>query len=845
MANNSNSASQQYAFELNENDVLCGRGSGPNDRVGNINFRNLVLSRKAEYLAAPSRDAKGRIATNIVDTIHARGGRFLKKLSSAQVKEAGFKRGTAVYELADEATVLEKAKQTLRQNRAEFVQQINKNNEAGGGSSVEATGETVAQAAAAAAAVASAPVPLSAPCNNDNNAGKMSASRLVQQHLPIHLSQPLQNGNSMCSAQGSLNPIPLSDASAGLDSMQRPNLSARTTEHLNKTLFASSNISSVTNPSSIASGNMTSTSNVTNSESQMGSTAMTASSNNSILSMNTAELCAAMGGSLNNSNLSGTSAQAFGSLLQEYNSQEEKNLIQQYEQLKAQQQLMLQQQQALPQAFQTNMHFIPEEKQQLQIQQQQREQQLQFQPQQGDQQLQSQQQQPQTQLPEQENNPSDVFASLLRQYNITEDQLSSQPQKPQQYEQQPAPLPASRMQQQQEQQKQPSQALPIVTENIASNTDALPVPFEKRLSVDDQQKLLQQFQQLHNQSGVSYLEPAQHQVHKESIKTHTPDPLQNNSQKSTLQMYNDFTAMLNNTIQGSSQSGSSTDSSLMINTPSVSESQKTPSQSRSQEDSLGTLKMNSLNDFQQRAAHLGAHDSTATLKTGSLSNGSRQALSQLGPYVDSSFTLKKGSYMDYSSPLNDLQPSKKIPNDGSVEDHPPQPMEVGRSRRRGSRTRRRRSSQKSTESLRLSGVEPADLNDDSLSLSFMTANRLAKTLDDMSTTSLWTSGTSSNTLKQSLTSRASMKSSLDCSMLSLMSMSLSEFGPNGNLLLEEPSSENDHDDSDEDDLPNNDEKRGKLPPTPQVTVEKKDDGEDLGESVMSLGNSLDEVEWNK
>mgnify|MGYP000629504932 CR=1 FL=1 len=111
----------QYCFELNEHDVLCGRGSGPNDRVGNVEFRNLVLSRKAEYLAAPSRDAKGRIATEIVDTVRLRGGRFLRKLSPAQAKEAGFKRGTKVYELADEGTVLEKAKQTLRQNRAEFV----------------------------------------------------------------------------------------------------------------------------------------------------------------------------------------------------------------------------------------------------------------------------------------------------------------------------------------------------------------------------------------------------------------------------------------------------------------------------------------------------------------------------------------------------------------------------------------------------------------------------------------------------------------------------------------------------------------------------------------------------
>jgi hypothetical protein len=113
----------QYFFELNHNDVLCGRGSGPNDRVGNIEFRNLVMTRKAEYLAAASRDAKGRIAYDIINAVRSRGGRFLRKLSPEQTTDVGFKRGTNVFELADVATVLEKTKQTLRNNRAEFVKE--------------------------------------------------------------------------------------------------------------------------------------------------------------------------------------------------------------------------------------------------------------------------------------------------------------------------------------------------------------------------------------------------------------------------------------------------------------------------------------------------------------------------------------------------------------------------------------------------------------------------------------------------------------------------------------------------------------------------------------------------
>jgi hypothetical protein len=112
---------KQCFLELNRHDVLCGRGSGPNDRVGNIEFHNLVLTRKAEYLTVLTRDTKGRIANDIINAVRSRRGQFLRKLSSEQMIGAGFKRGTAVYELAEEATVMEKTKITLRRNRTEFL----------------------------------------------------------------------------------------------------------------------------------------------------------------------------------------------------------------------------------------------------------------------------------------------------------------------------------------------------------------------------------------------------------------------------------------------------------------------------------------------------------------------------------------------------------------------------------------------------------------------------------------------------------------------------------------------------------------------------------------------------
>ncbi|KAL3782112.1 hypothetical protein ACHAW5_010378, partial [Stephanodiscus triporus] len=81
----------------------------------------MVLTHKAQYLAAARRDAKGRIVYYIINAVRSRGWRFLRKLSPEQTRNAGFKQGTNVFQLADVATVLEKTKQTLRKNRAEFM----------------------------------------------------------------------------------------------------------------------------------------------------------------------------------------------------------------------------------------------------------------------------------------------------------------------------------------------------------------------------------------------------------------------------------------------------------------------------------------------------------------------------------------------------------------------------------------------------------------------------------------------------------------------------------------------------------------------------------------------------
>ena len=112
---------------LRPSDVLCGRGSGPNDHPGNIAFRQIILSRKVDYMTAKARTDKARIAQEIVDRVERGGGlggegasepgRFLRKMQAEELKERGYDREDDVWVVVDRATALEKAKQALRQNR--------------------------------------------------------------------------------------------------------------------------------------------------------------------------------------------------------------------------------------------------------------------------------------------------------------------------------------------------------------------------------------------------------------------------------------------------------------------------------------------------------------------------------------------------------------------------------------------------------------------------------------------------------------------------------------------------------------------------------------------------------
>mmetsp|Transcript_11122 Transcript_11122/g.26805 ORF Transcript_11122/g.26805 Transcript_11122/m.26805 type:complete len:406 (+) Transcript_11122:264-1481(+) len=107
----------QFVTQVNPTDVLFGRGSGPNDHEGNIRFRDVVSKRKAEYMSTNHRQTKATIAKDVVNTVYQTNGRFLKKLEASDLQKLGFPPSTEVYQIVDDDTVMEKAKQALRQNR--------------------------------------------------------------------------------------------------------------------------------------------------------------------------------------------------------------------------------------------------------------------------------------------------------------------------------------------------------------------------------------------------------------------------------------------------------------------------------------------------------------------------------------------------------------------------------------------------------------------------------------------------------------------------------------------------------------------------------------------------------
>ena len=105
--------SNEHITSLNPHDVLSGRGTGPNEYIGNQRFRNLIENRRKAYSATLHSTEKTRIAEEVYHQIQAKGGRFLSRVDRPQnfVIEDGVWKEIS-YEMA-----VEKCKQALRQTK--------------------------------------------------------------------------------------------------------------------------------------------------------------------------------------------------------------------------------------------------------------------------------------------------------------------------------------------------------------------------------------------------------------------------------------------------------------------------------------------------------------------------------------------------------------------------------------------------------------------------------------------------------------------------------------------------------------------------------------------------------
>lgn len=81
-------SSEELIYEIHDADVLCGRGAPTHRHAGNQYFRSLVDRFQSSYLAA-RRVEKPEIASQLVELIRERGGRFLKRTKIDGVGPSG------------------------------------------------------------------------------------------------------------------------------------------------------------------------------------------------------------------------------------------------------------------------------------------------------------------------------------------------------------------------------------------------------------------------------------------------------------------------------------------------------------------------------------------------------------------------------------------------------------------------------------------------------------------------------------------------------------------------------------------------------------------------------------
>jgi len=102
--------------KLTKHDVLMGRGAPSAEYEGNSRLRQIVTGRRIDYVNAPKRKDKHRIAVEIIETVYKNEGRFLRRVEDGgKLKESGLQANDAAWELVTDRTeLLSKVKQLLR-----------------------------------------------------------------------------------------------------------------------------------------------------------------------------------------------------------------------------------------------------------------------------------------------------------------------------------------------------------------------------------------------------------------------------------------------------------------------------------------------------------------------------------------------------------------------------------------------------------------------------------------------------------------------------------------------------------------------------------------------------------
>eukprot|EP00548_Thalassiothrix_antarctica_P005580 CAMPEP_0194132832 /NCGR_PEP_ID=MMETSP0152-20130528/3208_1 /TAXON_ID=1049557 /ORGANISM="Thalassiothrix antarctica, Strain L6-D1" /LENGTH=261 /DNA_ID=CAMNT_0038828009 /DNA_START=83 /DNA_END=868 /DNA_ORIENTATION=- len=120
---------------VTENDVLCGRGKGANNFVGNRRFRDIVMRYRYLYSNCSRRSDKRAICNHIVEAVHAHGGRFLTRVTRKNVDNAS---PIGSWTTLGQEKILVKVSQALREGVAKW-NKVTQKYEADKARNVEAT----------------------------------------------------------------------------------------------------------------------------------------------------------------------------------------------------------------------------------------------------------------------------------------------------------------------------------------------------------------------------------------------------------------------------------------------------------------------------------------------------------------------------------------------------------------------------------------------------------------------------------------------------------------------------------------------------------------------------------